>query len=204
MFETHIMQYYKFMTTEEYRENLKVFYRKECTPSLFEFGEINWIILPERLRSSAVVNINKIEKLDTTFVSFLNNKKFSFIENVDLCRRLTEEDKELFDQLLASLTKEEKETGAVSIEDPVVYGLVKENKIVSVASLWHFGDILSDIGVLTHPDYRNYGYAESVCKYLISNEDRNFIWRSANNPSSKKLSEKLGFIESGAIYSLKL
>ncbi|GAB6109493.1 GNAT family N-acetyltransferase [Fusibacter bizertensis] len=204
MFKAHIMQYYQFLTTEEYIDNLKIFYRKECTPSLYEFGEINWIILPERLRNSATVNIDNIEKLDTTVVSFLNKKKYTVIDNKAFCRRLTEVDKELFDQLLAELTEEEKEKGAVSLDDPVIYGLIKENKIVSAASLWHFGDTLSDIGVLTHPDYRNCGYAENVCKYMIENEDRDYIWRSANNPSSKKLSEKLGFIETGAIHSLNI
>ncbi len=204
MFEKHLMEYYKFTTKEDYRDNVKVFYHKECTPSLYMFGEISWAILPERLRPSTVMAVKKAEKTDTTLVSFLGNESYSFIENTEVCRKLTLEDKEIFNQLLGSLTEAEKSAGAVSLDDPVAYGLIKEGKIVAAASLWHFGVTLSDIGVLTHSDYRNCGYAESVCKFLIANEDRNYIWRSADNPASRKLSEKLGFTETGFIHSLVL
>ena len=60
------------------------------------------------------------------------------------------------------------------------------------------------VGVLTHPDYRRKAYAEAVCKTLIKNEDRIFVWRSENNPSSKKLSEKLGFTDCGKISHMSL
>ena len=204
MFEEYIIEYFKFTTKEEYTSNSKVFYKKEGSPSVYEFGDIKWTILPERLRNISIETVNEAAKLDTTIVSFLNNRQYDFIDNAEYCRKLTVDDKEIFKQLIDKLSDEEKESGAVSLDDPIVYGLVKDNEILSVASLWHFGDTLSDIGVLTHPKHRNNGHAESICKYLIHNEDRNYIWRSADNPSSRKLSMKLGFIETGAIHSLVL
>ncbi len=204
MFEELILEYYKFTTKEDYQISSKVLYKKEGSPSIYEFGDFKWTILPERLRNASLESLNSASKLDTTIVSFLNNRKYDFIEKAEYCRKLTENDKELFDQLIVKLSDEEKESGAVSLDDPIVYGLIKDNVILSAASLWHFGNTLSDIGVLTHPNHRNKGHAESVCKYLIHNEDRNYIWRSADNPSSRKLSSKLGFIETGAIHSLDL
>lgn len=204
MLSKHLMEYYKFSTKTEYKKNHKIFYVENCTPTMYDFGKMKWIRLPESYRSKKVNFFDCINLSRTTIVGFLEKRKYDRIENSQYCRKLTKNDKEMFDTFLESCSEEDKEVGEVNLEDPVVYGLIIDNKIVTAASLWHFGESLSDIGVLTHPNYRKKGYAEAVCKTLIENEDRIYVWRSEDNPPSKKLSNKLGFTDSGKISIISL
>lgn len=204
MFEKHLMEYYQFSTKTKYKENNKIFYIENCTPTMYDFGEIKWFKLPLSYKDKNVNFFDCNNLSSTTIVGFLDKREYSKIENEQFCRKLTNDDKEMFDIFLESCSDEDKEVGQVSLEDPVAYGYVIDNKIVSVASLWHFGENISDVGVLTHPDYRRKSYAEAVCKTLIKNEDRIFVWRSEDNPSSKKLSEKLGFTDCGKISVISL
>jgi predicted GNAT family acetyltransferase len=91
----------------------------------------------------------------------------------------------------------------VSLSDPIVYGCFVDNKIVSVASLWNWGERLSDIGILTHPDYRYKGYAKSVCQTLMSENDKLYVWRcDFDNVGSNRLSSSIGFVEVGESFTL--
>ena len=91
----------------------------------------------------------------------------------------------------------------VSLDDPVIYGCIVDNKLVAVSSLWNWGEKLSDIGILVHPSYRRQGYAKGVCQSLLSNTDRLFIWRcDVLNEGSYKLAKIIGFIEVGEIEEL--
>ena len=159
--------------------------------------------MPDDHRNISFEDIDLYQKIDTTRVMFRENVKFEDILHLNKCRLLTEEDSFKFMEFHKACPNSDKEQGMVSLVDPTVYGCYEDGKLVSVASLWNWGDNLSDIGVLTHPEYRNFGYGLSVCQSIINEVDRQIIWRcDMKNKLSYKLAKKLGFIQAGNIYNL--
>ena len=70
--------------------------------------------------------------------------------------------------------------------------------MISCASVWYWGDVLADMGVVTHPDYRTRGAATMLvgrlCKIALS-EGRMPLYRyEVGNEASEKVSRKLGFM----------
>ena len=120
-----------------------------------------------------------------------------------MCRKLEKEDKALFNQFKDSCSIEDKDEGMVSLEDDFVYGLFEDDKIVAVSSLWNWGNVISDIGILVHPEYRKKGYAKTVCQTLMSNIDKKFVWRCDElNKASYNLAISIGFTHHGLIQEL--
>ena len=204
MFEKHIEAYYNFLTKQLLTEKFSVVKRNRKTINLFAFGDLKWILLPEQLDEIKEEDIEDYIKKEPQVIRFIDKTDFEDIKNKELCRKLTVEDKELFEEFHNSCSNQDKEEGMVSLDDPVVYGCIVDNKIVSVTSLWHWGDRLSDIGILSHPEYRHRGYAKSVCQTMMSDIDRLFIWRcDYDNAGSNKLALSIGFIEMGESYILE-
>ncbi len=72
-----------------------------------------------------------------------------------------------------------------------------------MSSLWNWGEVLSDIGILVHPEYRKKGYAKTVCQTLMSNIDKKFVWRCDTlNKGSYNLAITIGFKPAGLIREL--
>lgn len=199
MFKQHVNEYYQFSTGEEYKSNNRIFYDGDCTPILYKFGEIYWMRLPKKMMNLNIKFEDCTNLTNRTIVGFINETNFGEFTHSDLCRKLTKADREIFNEFHDACSVTDKDIGQVSIDDPVAYGAFVDGKIVAVSSLWHFGETLSDVGILTHPEYRKMGYAEAVCKALLQNENRLYVWRSESNPGSKRLSEKLGFEDYGEI-----
>lgn len=203
MFKTPIEELYNFQSKEELIRKFSVIKQDRKSVVLYDFNDIKWILMPDDHPDIRVEDLDLFSKLDTTRVMVRKNQLFTDILHHDKCRQLTEDDSYKFMEFHKACPNKDKEKGMVSLVDPTVYGCYEENKLVSVASLWHWGDNLSDIGVLTHPDYRGMGYGESVCQSVLNGIDRLVIWRcDMENEASYELAKKLGFEEIGKVYNL--
>lgn len=203
MFEKHIEALYFYLTNKFLTKAFSVVKKDRKSIIFYEFDDISWILIPEHINDFDIDDIKDFKKGNPDRIFFIHKKGFTNIKNKELCRRLTSDDKLLFDEFHNSCSKVDKDQGMVSLEDPVAYGCFVDNKIASVSSLWNWGEELSDIGILTHPDYRYKGYAKSVCETLMSETDKLFIWRcDSDNIGSKKLAESIGFIEVGKNFTL--
>lgn len=199
MFEKHIEAYYRFLAKKPLTSTFSIVKSKRKSISLYEFDDTSWVLIPndiDTIKNKA--NIAGYTKKEPQRLRFINQTDFKEIKNKELCRSLTSEDAMLFQEFLNGCSKEDKEEGMVSLEDHVVYGCIVDNKITSVCSLLNFGDKLSDVGILTHPEYRYNGYAKSVCQTLMSEHDKLYLWRcDATNKGSNRLAESIGFIIAG-------
>lgn len=204
MFKTEIEELYNFQSKELLVRKFSVIKQDRKSVVLYDFENVKWIIMPDNHPEIRVEDVEMYHLMDPTNVMFREKQYFTDILHHDKCRRLTEEDSYKFMEFHKACPHKDKEQGMVSLVDPTVYGCYVGDKLVCVASLWHWGDKLSDIGVLTHPDYRGMGYAASVCQTLMNEVDRDIIWRcDATNKGSYKLAKKLGFQVAGHIYSLQ-
>lgn len=204
MFKTEIEELFNFQSKEELIRRFNVIKQDRKSVVLYDFDDVKWILMPDNHPDIRVEDIDLYHKADSSIVMFKEDRHFTDILHHDKCRRLTEDDSYKFMEFHKACPHKDKEEGMVSLSDPTVYGCYVGNKLVSVASLWNWGNNLSDIGVLTHPDYRGFGYAESVCKTVLNEVTRNIIWRChKDNIASFHLATKLGFKTAGEIYNLQ-
>ena len=77
------------------------------------------------------------------------------------------------------------------------YALYKGEHIISECYTDYVGGGYTEIGIVTHPDYRGQGFGSQVASYLISKcLDQNYtpIWScQVNNRASLKVAIKIGF-----------
>jgi|LGOV01.1.fsa_nt_gb RimJ/RimL family protein N-acetyltransferase len=203
MFKTEIEKLYNFQSKEELVRKFSVVKQDRKSVVLYDFSDVKWILMPDNHPNIRWEDIDLYNKFDPTNVMFRENDFFNDILHHEKCRLLTDEDRFKFMEFHKACPNSDKEKGMVSLADPTVFGCYEGGKIVCVASLWNWGDNLSDIGVLTHPEYRGMGYAKSVCQRVINEVDRHIIWRcDMKNIVSNNLAKRLGFKEVGKIYNL--
>jgi len=119
-------------------------------------------------------------------------------------RELNENDSDAFKEFLDKCSEDDKEQGQVNVDDDLVYGVLKGNEIVSVASYWYWGDKIADVGVLTVPEYRGLGLIMACVSKLVDNTDKITLWRASDdNKASKATAKKLGFINAGSIFEIE-
>lgn len=79
----------------------------------------------------------------------------------------------------------------------LAYGVFEDNKLVSIAETSADNSISAMIvGVATHPDYRQKGYAMAVVSKLCQasfEKDRQFLCLFYDNPTAGKIYHKIGF-----------
>ncbi len=204
MFKIQIEELFYFQAKEPLLSKYNVVKQKRDNINLYEFDYYKWVLIPEDYPYIYEEDLEKFSKTNDMRIMFNKSNSFDNIIHKNICRLLTEKDKYKFEEFHKACSEEDKNNGMVSLYDPTVYGCFVDDKLVSVASLWHWGNNLSDIGVLTHPHYRSKGYAQSVCAVLMSENDRHYIWRcDYYNAQSVSLGKRLGFIEVGRVYSLE-
>ena len=204
MFTKEIEELYLFQAKEKLLRRFSVVKQDRKSVVLYVFDNFKWILMPDYHQDIKEEDVELYTKRDDTRIMFINKNNFDNIEHERICRKLTEEDRYKFEVFHKACPNSDKQQGMVSLSDPVVYGCFVDGKIVSVASLWNWGDTLSDLGILTHPDYRGKGYGLSVCQTLIKGTNRLYIWRcDVKNEASFSLAKRIGFIETGTIYCLE-
>lgn len=204
MFELQINELYKYLTKRDLKDLFSIVFQERKSIVQYVTSKYKWVLVPKDSSMTIENYSTKYKIKNSTNLFFINNLDFGEIENKFMCRRLTKEDKILFNQFKDSCSKEDKDEGMVSLEDDYVYGLFEDCKIVAVSSLWNWGDVLSDIGVLVHPEYRKKRYAKTVCQTLMSSIDKKFVWRCDEvNKASYNLAISIGLIHSGLIQELE-
>ncbi len=93
--------------------------------------------------------------------------------------------------------------------DPVIFGLFDcDGKMAAYASHRYWGDLLCDIGVLVHPDYRGQGLGaaavSTLCDWCIENEKIPMYRVMEDNPHSLTIPRALGFQMMVRVDALKI
>jgi|AntRauTorcE11898_2_1112593.scaffolds.fasta_scaffold18387_3 hypothetical protein len=113
-----------------------------------------------------------------------------------------------FNELKTDCSKQDLNEAQVSLSDDYIVGCFYEKKLVAVASYWYWGDNLADIGIITHPKYRNNYLAKASLSYLslqgIKNDRINIYRYAADNKASKRLALAINFEEKMFIETTKL
>lgn len=82
---------------------------------------------------------------------------------------------------------------------PIVAAGIVEGEIVSLAHTFAWSPLYVDIGVTTHEEFRNQGYASSAAAIVaeeVRKRGRTPVWScGAHNEPSLRIAEKLGFRE---------
>lgn len=204
MFKHNIEELYFYLTKEKLHSKYSCIKQKRKSSVLYDLKDYKWILIPDNIDIIQEEDLELFSKTEATNLMFINNSDINKHYESKLCRKLTETDRVLFEEFHNACSEEDKDEGMVSLDDPVVYGCFVDNKIVSVSSLWNWGEHLSDIGILTHPNYRHKGYSKDVCLALMSKTDKMFVWRcNERNIGSYKLAVSIGFKKVGKIYILK-
>jgi len=113
-----------------------------------------------------------------------------------------------FNELKTDCSKEDLDEAQVSLSDDYIVGCFYEKKLVALASYWFWGEKLADIGIITHPKYRNNHLAKATLSYLslqgIKNDRINIYRHAADNEASKRLALAMNFKEEMFIETTKL
>ena len=203
MFELQIKELYKYLAKNDLVDTFSIIRQKRKSMVQYVTDGYRWILVPKNSEMTEENYATEYKVKDSTNIFFINNLNFGKIENKSMCKKLTKEDLVMFNHFKDSCSIEDKDEGMVSLEDDCVYGLFDDDKIVAVSSLWNWGNVISDIGILVHPEYRKKGYAKTVCQTLMSNIDKLYVWRCNElNKASYNLATSIGFTPHGLIQEL--
>lgn len=104
--------------------------------------------------------------------------------------------KKQFETFQSEVSKDDKEAGFVELDHKVVFAAFDGEKIVSVSSVIDYGPF-KDIGVITHPEYRqkNLGSAtvKETTQWCLENEEIPLYRCESKNIGSLKTAEKIGY-----------
>lgn len=108
-------------------------------------------------------------------------------------------DDALLRELLDACSEEDIENAEIDLKDPdaVIYGSFHEGRMVAYAGHRYWGENIADIGVLTHPDFRQHGLGKAgvttLCRWCIDNEVIPMYRVESEHFRSRKIAEALGF-----------
>ncbi|MDZ7671822.1 MAG: GNAT family N-acetyltransferase [Halanaerobiales bacterium] len=123
-------------------------------------------------------------------------------------RKIDKSFKNKFNELKKECSKDDLEEAQVSLDDDYIVGCFYNNKLISAASYWFWGEGLADIGVITHPEFRKNGLAKAIISYLtlkgIELNRINIYRHAADNKASKRLALAMNFQEKMIIETTKL
>jgi len=112
-------------------------------------------------------------------------------------RQLNASDRESLENLQNACTSKETELGEVEIHHPAIFGCFVDNQLVAAASLIFDGEIIADVGALTHPNFRGCGFGKTVvtalCQWGLEQHRILQYWTMHSNVNSMKLALSLGF-----------
>jgi RimJ/RimL family protein N-acetyltransferase len=110
-----------------------------------------------------------------------------------------EEENDTLLALYEACSEEDLDDAEIYIDepDPVIFGVFDGERMVSYASHRYWMDVIADIGVLTHPDYRHRGLGKgavsALCDWCIHNDVVPMYRVDDAHFRSRKIPEALGF-----------
>jgi GNAT superfamily N-acetyltransferase len=155
----------------------------------------------------------RVEVESTLLDCFLNPKDFKcFTAKGDFTtRRLyPENDNAYLHSLYDACTEEDLDEAEIYVDDPdpVIYGMFAEEQLVAYASHRYWNDVIADIGVLIHPNYRSRGLGKAVvsalCEWCIQNEVVPMYRVFSDHSHSLRIPQALGFKEMVTVETLKV
>jgi GNAT superfamily N-acetyltransferase len=155
----------------------------------------------------------RVEVGRTLLDCYLDAKDFEFFTaRGDFpARRLhPENDKAHLLSLYGACSEEDLDAAMIYVDepDPVIYGMFHKGRLVAYASHRYWGEIIADIGVLIHPDYRSRGLGKAVvsvlCEWCIQNDVVPMYRVFSDHTHSRRIGQALGFKEMVVVEALKL
>jgi GNAT superfamily N-acetyltransferase len=155
----------------------------------------------------------RLEVESTLLDCYLDAGDFEPFPAVDgfVTRRLDPETDNVFLlDLYGACTEEDLDEAAIDVDepDPVIFGIFDEGRLVAYASHRYWDDVIADIGVLIHPDYRSRGLGKAVvselCLWCIRNDVVPMYRAFDYHHHSRRLARALGFREMVRVETLKL
>lgn len=180
--------------------------------------------LPDGLdRDSGSLTVNEIQSLvgegyrveveSTLLDCYLDPRNFESFPAVGdfTARRLyPETDNRYLLDLYEACTEEDLDEAAIYVDepDPVIFGIFDEGRLVAYASHRYWDNVIADIGVLIHPDYRSRGLGKAViselCAWCIQNDVVPMYRAFSYHNHSRRIAQALGFKEMVIVETLKL
>lgn len=121
---------------------------------------------------------------------------------------LSNDDAPVLRQLSESCTRLEVHLADVRIHHPVVYGCRADGTLAAAASFLFEDELIADVGVLTHPQFRNRGYGRAavsaLCRWGLEHERVIQYCALSSNRASLRVADVLGFSEYAVEESLHL
>ena len=121
---------------------------------------------------------------------------------------LSADDAAALRQLGDSCTRLEVHLADVRLHHPVVYGCRAAGMLAAAASFLFEDDLIADVGVLTHPQFRNRGYGRAavsaLCRWGLEHERVIQYCALPSNRASLRVADMLGFSEYALEESLHL
>jgi GNAT superfamily N-acetyltransferase len=111
--------------------------------------------------------------------------------------------------LYEACTEEDLDAAEIYVDepDPVIFGMFDNEQLVAYASHRYWDEIIADIGVLIHPDYRSRGLGKAVvsalCEWCIENDVVPMYRVLSDHDHSRRIARALGFREMVIIETLK-
>ena len=112
--------------------------------------------------------------------------------------------------LYASVTEQDLDEAEIYVDepDPVIFGLFNGDKMIAYTSHRYWEDLICDIGVLVHPQFRNLGLGKAVvsalCEWCIENEKIPMYRVFDDHLHSVRIPEALGFQKLITISSISI
>ena len=139
----------------------------------------------------------------------LDFRSFTAVGDFTARRLCPESDTPYLLSLYAACTEEDLDEAAINVDepDPVIYGMFDAGRLVAYASHRYWDEIIADIGVLIHPNYRSRGLGKAVvselCEWCIQNEVVPMYRVFSDHDHSRRIAQALGFKEMVIVESLK-
>ncbi|OQY46489.1 MAG: hypothetical protein B6242_07625 [Anaerolineaceae bacterium 4572_78] len=125
-------------------------------------------------------------------------------------RFMSEKDKPYMDAMYAECTEKDIDEAYVEIDHTLVCGCFQGEKLVSAASMYYTrqGEIFSDLGVITHPDFRGNGLGKGavskICEWLLVHDKIAQYRSSVTILGSNGIAKSLGFTHYYKQFTLKI
>jgi len=174
-------------------------------------------------RDFASLSVNRLQELaadkfkvevESTLLDFFLDPEdfvpFPVGKDFTTHRLYAESENSILLSLFEACTEEDLDNADINIEepDPVIYGIFSGKKLVAYASFRYWDDVIADMGVLIHPDYRGQGLGKAVisvlCKWCIENDVVPMYRVFNDHPYSIRIPQALGFQDLVIIETLKI